>query len=259
MSAAAVFLAGAGLGAILAAAAAKYSSARRAARNGRLFSFALHEINTPVTAVNMTLINLASGVFGPVPADQARWLEMSRDQIARLGSIVGELRDLVHLEFTRDLSTTPEKVDVAELVGAVALSLRGGFAASGAALEQPGPAAAGAMFCDRDRAARSLESLLYHARKFRLSGPVTLTAVRDAGFVRLSVAYVGPAMSPAEARESLDVFYPAQERRSHTLSSSGAGLGLVRAVSVLDGGDLQFTVDPTGRSILTLSLPATEA
>lgn len=254
MSPAAAFALGAAVGAGAAAVVAVRVMREQAATLGRLFSFAAHEINTPVTAVNMTVLNLISGVFGELPPDQLPWLEMTREQVARLNALVGELRDLVHLHLRRDLRIAIVDSRPEEIAAEASESLRRGMAQAGVDLVIDVPADLPTVRGDEERAARSLTSLLFHARKFRVRGPVRLSAAAANGQVSFKVLYEGPQLAASEVRDSLDLLYPARHRPDQTLAATGLGLGLIRSVMALTGGDLAFTVDPSGRSTLTLSM-----
>ncbi|MFI5360490.1 MAG: sensor histidine kinase [Elusimicrobiota bacterium] len=255
MNSAAVFCAGAAAGGAVAGFAAWRLTEERAARYGRMFSFAMHEINTPVTAVNMTIINLLSGVFGEVPEDQTKWLEMTRDQVGRLSSLVGEIRDLVHLELHRELRISLGPVVPTEVFEAALAPMRRGFNQGGVELRVEIPSALPPVRTDAERAARSLAGLLFHARKFRISGPVTLRARRRGTSLVCEVEYVGPRLDPEEARRSLELFYPARGRRDHTLAATGLGLGLIRTVMRRVGGDLELSCAGDGATRLSLVLP----
>lgn len=226
---------------------------------GRLFSFGMHELNTPVTAVNMTVVNLMTGVFGDVPAAQLKWVELARDQVGRAAALVSEMRDLVHLELHRDMAASVGDASPAELVDEALSTLRRGFEQAGTELRVEGLSGLPRVRTDPERAARSLSSLVFHARKFRVDGPVAVRGARRDRMVALEVEYRGAVLRPGEARESLDLFYPARRRSDHLLAATGLGLGLVRAVARRMGGDLEFAVDGAGRSRLTLLLPVQEA
>lgn len=226
---------------------------------GRLLAFALHEVNTPLTAVNMTIINLVSGVFGDVPPDQMKWVEMMRDQAGRLNSIVGEIRDLIHLDFLRDLAAFPETAEAPELVEEALSPLRRGFEHAGIELRVELPESLPRVRADRDRAVRTLSSLLYHARKFRMSGPVVLRASRDGSKLRFTIDYAGQKLSPDAVGASMDLFYPAHKRSDQLLAATGLGLGLPREVMRLAGGDVALAADAAGAARLTLTLPVEEA
>jgi len=252
----AAVLVGAAAGAALAAWFLTRAAAERERRTGRLLSFAMHELNTPATALNMTVINLLTGVFGDVPADQRRWLELTREQVARLNALIGELRDLVHLEIHDDLRPRAAATDAADVVDEAVAGLRGGFEHAGVELQVAPADGLPKALIDPERAARSLASLLFHARKFRVRGPVALRAAADGPSVVWEVTYEGQRLSPADAAASLDLWYPARERKDQLLAATGLGLGLVRGVLRRCGGDLELSVDETGRARLRMTAPA---
>lgn len=259
MNSGAAFLAGAAAGGVVAGVAAWRLASERAARYGRLFSFAMHEINTPVTAVNMTIINLLSGVFGDVPAEQVKWIEMTRDQVGRLNALVGEIRDLVHMELHRELRSGLTAVDPRELIEEALVTMRRGFSHAGIELVVEPSADLPKVRTDAERAARSLSSLLFHARKFRSGGgPVVVRAVRRGAAVACEIEYTGPRLDPEEARSSLELFYPAKDRKDQVLAATGLGLGLIRAVMRRVGAELELSVDEKGLTRLVLLMPAEE-
>lgn len=250
-----LFLGGFAAGAAISAAAGVWALRRRTRMLGRFFSFAAHEINSPVTAINMTILNLCSGVFGKVDDDQLKWMEMMKEQVGRLNGMVGELRDTIHLQLRRDLLTHIEDVPAEEVIHAGLASVRTGFAQAGVAIELVLPKDLPPVRVDRERAIRTLTSLLFHARKFRAGEALKLNAVSREGMVDLRLEYRGPRLSPEDVRDSLEVFYPARQRRDHVLSATGLGLGVLKALIERQGGRLAFEVKDT-LSTLTLSLPA---
>ena len=259
MTTAAAFLAGAAAGGVVAGVAAWRLTAERSARYGRLFSFAMHEVNTPVTAVNMTILNLLSGVFGEVPPDQVKWLEMTRDQVGRLNALVGEIRDLVHMELHRELRSTLTVADPRTLIEESLTTMRRGFEQAGIELRVELPADLPKVRTDAERAVRSLSSLLFHARKFRVAGPVTVRARSRGAWVAFEIEYGGTPLEREEARRSLELFYPARDRKDQILAATGLGLGLIRAVMRRAGGELEFVSESKGLARLVLLLPAQEA
>lgn len=251
------FLAGAAAGAALSAALAFFLMRRRLGRLGRFFSFVAHEINTPVTAINMTVINMSSGVFGEIPKEQVRWVEMLREQAGRLNALVGELRDILHIEFARDLLLSTEEEDVSGLIQEALSGLRHGLRQAGVEAEVRLEDGLPKVRADRDRTVRTLASLIFHARKFRLEGGISIEARRrGADDVVVELRYRGPALPAEEVRGSLEVFYPAQRAQDELLAATGLGLGALRALARRQGGELDFRVEEDGNSILSLVLPA---
>lgn len=251
-----MFAAGFVAGAAVTALVGWWKLRQRTRMLGRFFSFAAHELNTPITAVNMTIINLLSGVFGDVPQDQVRWVEMMREQVGRLNGLVGEMRDLIHMQIHGDLRLTIEDAEVAELMQEAAGNVRRGLLQASIELKTAVDDNLPPVAVDRDRAVRTLTSLLFHARKFRSAGPIQLAARSLTGRAAVEVTYVGPPLDPAEAQRSLELFYPAKKRRDLVLGATGMGLGLLRQITRRQGGDLELTLRSGGLTTLTLTLPA---
>ncbi|MEK7859187.1 MAG: HAMP domain-containing sensor histidine kinase [Elusimicrobiota bacterium] len=249
-----VFLGGFAAGAAVSAAVSIWIFRRRTQMMGRFFSFAAHEINSPITAINMTILNLCGGVFGKVGDEHLKWMEMMREQVGRLNGMVGELRDMIHLQLRRDLITHIEDVPAEDVIHAALGGVRTGFAQAGVAVELELAEGLPNVRVDRDRAIRTLTSLLFHCRKFRSGGDLKVSALPRAGMVVVSLEYRGPRLSAAEVRDSLDVFYPALQRQDHVLSATGLGLGVLKTLIELQGGRLTFEVRD-GLTSLALFLP----
>ena len=226
----AAFAAGVAVGALIVGALAFAWARGRVQMLGRFLSFAAHEINTPITAINMTVLNLLSGIFGPMPPDQTPWVEMMREQVGRLNGMVGELRDLVHLEFNRNAVLRAESASISEVVDTAVRAVKHGLAHAGIELKVESIPETGSLEADPDRITRTLISLLFHARKFRLSGPIILGARSAQNFVDFSVRFEGPELSSDEAARSLELYYPATKDREHTMTATGLGLGILRLV-----------------------------
>ncbi len=220
MNPAVAFLAGAILGGVAVGLIARSAYDRKAALFGRLFSFAMHELNTPITAVNMTVLNLLSEVFGELPAPLKPWVEMTREQVGRLNGLVGEVRDFVHMELHQDLRVSTVDMTVPEILDEALVSIRRGMEQAGVDFQVTTAKDLPSVTTDPDRAARCLSSVLFHARKFRASGPITLKVSGADGAVAFAVAYEGPRMTPEAVAETLDLYYPARRRKDQVLGAT---------------------------------------
>lgn len=256
---AAAFLLGTACGAGLAAAAAVVVLRERLRVRARMLSLSLHELSTPITAINMTLSNLLSDVFGGISPEQRKWVEMSQDQVARLSALLFEARDFVHLEMGRDMRTTLDAVPAAEILEDALAAHRRAFAHAGIELVVEAPKDLPLCRTDAQRAARSLAALVQHAKKFRSAGPVRVNVKRLGAHVAFEVSYEGPIQPLGETARSLELFYPARRRGDHVLSASGLGLGFIRLLMSRLGGGLEFDVDAAGKGRLSLLLTAEEA
>ena len=256
MSPIAAFLIGAASGGLISAVGAVVFLRRRVRSYGRLLSFTLHELNTPITTINMTAVNLLSGVFGEVAPANRQWIEMAHDQVVRLSDLLAEARDLVHLEFGSDIRANMGPADAPEILEGALAAQRRGFVRAGVELVVESDGDLPRATTDVLRAARCLSGLVHHARKFRVKGPVRVRAGRRGSQLAFEVSYEGPIMPPGEAERSLDLLYPARQRADQALSSVGLGLGFVRLVMNRLGGDLVFESDLAGKGRLLLVLSA---
>lgn len=225
-------------------------------RRGRMLSFVAHELNTPLTAVNMTVLNFMSGIFGPLAKDQQDWMLMMREQVSRLNGLVGELRDFIHLEFQRDLRIRPEPCDLGNILQTVLSQSQGTVTRSGARLNIDVPADLPRVSGDPDRLQRVLASVLAHARKFRKDGPIAVSARTGDGRVEVRFAYTSNTLPAGEPERMLDLYYPISGAvSSQLLSSVGTGLGLCRILLEKQGGGLRMNVDGAGATELRISVP----
>ena len=248
------FLGGAILGAAAACAGLFWRGRSRSRRLGRFFSHAAHEINTPITAINITTMNFLAGVFGEIPPDQVKWMDMMREQVGKLSGMVGELRDLIRLMLSRDLVLQTESVVPADLVEEALAAVRRGASSTQADVAADLPAGLPRVRVDRNRIVRTLTSLIFHARKFRASGDLRITGEDRGARVALLLEYAGHFIPADEAARSLELLYPARQD-GHTLNAVGLGLGVLRSIVRLQGGELGIQIAPDGRTVLCLSLP----
>lgn len=232
---------------------------RREKLRARFLSFVAHEINTPITALNMTVMNFIQGTFGPLSKDHEPWMRMLQGDVTRLTNLVGDLRDLIHLDFHRDLTVEKESVDlgtmVSELVDDIRDSMKRSDIEVSLSIEKDTPPASG----DSDRLKRVVSALLQHARKFQTKGKVVVTYGSGADdTVELAVEFDGDTPKEENLGQALDLYYPVHNPHVQVLSGVGLGLGLPYALIQAHGGDMQFTVDDKGLTRVAFQIPRHE-
>ncbi|MHB2025817.1 MAG: sensor histidine kinase [Elusimicrobiota bacterium] len=243
---------GAGLGIGILSTSAFFIALKR--RLGRFLSFAAHEINTPLTAAAMTTVNLLDGALGKISPEQRPWFEILREQIVRLTATIGDLRDFIHFHLRDGLSLKIEPVDSVKIIDEAVSLVTRGFSQAGTALRVTADNDLPAINGDRERLERIFLGILYHCRKFRTSGDVDVRAQKTPTGAKVSFAYFGTELSLREARRSLNLFYPARLRRDQLLTSTGLGLGALKVLANLQGGDISIRTDETGRVSIAVDL-----
>lgn len=216
---------------------------RRSQLRGRLLSFVAHEVNTPVSALNMTILNFLDGLFGNIPEDQRPWLILMREQVARLGALVGDLRDLVHEEFHDDLALTPESVALAPIIERSLSDMEEAMKRSEASVKTDIPDSLPMLHADPDRLSRIVISILSHARKFRAKGAIDLSVRSEGRRQTLQVQYSGSEAERRTMDRALELFYPAYMSDSQILHCTGVGLGLPNRLVKAHGGEMRLTAN----------------
>ncbi|MFH1723152.1 MAG: HAMP domain-containing sensor histidine kinase [Elusimicrobiota bacterium] len=234
---------------------ASWRARRRERLRARLLSFVVHELNTPVSALNMTALNFLSGLFGEISQEQRPWIVLMREQVARLASMVGDLRDMIHLEFHRDLRLNPVETSVGDLIRESLAVMKEALARSEAEVDLRLPEDLPAVKADPDRLARVVTAILTHARKFRAKGPIVVIAEAVPRGVLVAVEYEGTKTASGRSEDALDLFYPARFPGSQVLASTGLGLGLPCRLVAAHGGKMTLDVDGEGRCRIAVRLP----
>ena len=82
-----------------------------------------HELRTPMTAIKGYVEMLIMGAVGAVNENQAHFLEIVRNNIDRLNSLVGDLLDVSRIEFGK-VTLAPEPLDMRQLTEEVLADMR---------------------------------------------------------------------------------------------------------------------------------------
>jgi signal transduction histidine kinase len=207
-----------------------------------------HELRTPITALQVTLENLADGVTEPDP-------EMFRTmvlQVERLGRLVKQLLDLSRLEGgTVPLERAEFRVEPL-LEHAVREQRLHEPAVEVAVHVEPGDLTADG---DPERVHQVVANLLENAVRFTpRGGTVEVSARRHDRGVVIEVLDEGPGIPEGDAARVFDRFERLDAARSSSGGGAGLGLAIARWIVDLHGGDIHPEArDPHGcRMVVTL-------
>ncbi len=229
-------------------AAAAIARDARLAALGSFSSAVAHAINNPasVAAANLTHVLESARSGAIVPAEHREALVETRDALARIGQITGQL-----LHASR-LAAAPggDDVDAAVAVqGAVDLARRRGRSPkrlgvsvpSGLRLAVEGPVLVEVLANLLDETSEAI-------------GEVRITAAETGrGRMDLVVADDGPPMDPEVLARALDPFFSIQPGRTSQL-----GLSMCRALIVGQGGDLSVSSRRDDGTRFVLDLPRSQ-
>jgi signal transduction histidine kinase len=219
-----------------------------------------HDLRSPLTATAACLETLDARFAGDAArSDDRQLLEVALRNTRNAARLVQSLGDLAQLDEPQ-FALKRERLDVAELLGDIALRFEPRAAAQGVtlALEPSGDAPAAAAV-DIELFERAVANLVDNALKFCAAGSrITLGVRRDGEWVRVGVADTGAGIAEADVPHLFDRFYQSRNSVAPATGEGGKGLGLaiVKRIAELHGGSVAVRSAPGQGTTVTLSLPA---
>jgi two-component system OmpR family sensor kinase len=183
-----------------------------------------------------------------------RFLTTTREQVARLTRLAGDLLDLSRVDAGR-MRIEQDEVSLAEVARMLAGELGPVAESSGHALELDVNEASWAR-ADEERALQIGRALANNALTHTPAGTTVILHARlDGDRAVLAVEDDGPGIEEMHLARIFERFYRVEGAQAY---GSGLGLAIARELAVLMGGSVAVETRP-GRTVFTLALPAEEA
>ncbi|MZF90326.1 HAMP domain-containing sensor histidine kinase [Streptomyces sp. SID5643] len=211
---------------------------------------ASHQLRTPLTALRLSLDNIADGVDDEFVRED---VEQATAEVVRMTRLVSGLLVLARAEAK---VTAAEPLPLTDIVRerlavwrpaaderGVTIALRGSTDGRPSVLAGPG------------HLDQMLDNVLSNALEVSPDGGTITVSVEPRGdVVGVSVLDEGPGMSDAEKSRAFDRFWRGQGLTGK--SGSGLGLAVVRQLATDDGGTVALTDAPGGGLCVTITLRA---
>jgi signal transduction histidine kinase len=219
-----------------------------------------HDLRSPLTATAACLETLdARFANDAARADDRQLLEVALRNTRNAARLVQSLGDLAQLDEPQ-FALKRERLDVAELLGDIALRFEPRAAAQGVALQvEPAGDEPTVAALDIELFERAVANLVDNALKFcAAGGRITLRVRREGDTVQVSVADSGAGIAAAELPHLFDRFYQSRQSVAPATGEGGKGLGLaiVKRIAELHGGGVRVQSGLGEGTTVTLSLPA---
>jgi two-component system phosphate regulon sensor histidine kinase PhoR len=201
-----------------------------------------HELNTPLTSMNLLIESLRAGRLGAEDTDKV--IRLLTRETARLEQLVGRLLELTRLETGAHVFQR-EVVDVREIVDEAIAAF------DATTVSRPTPITATVepgltMVGDRATLVSALVNLLTNSWKYTEddSKQIAVTASTEGRWIVLAVSDNGVGMSRAEQRLAFTRFERGKDAIDRRTPGVGIGLAFVRAIVRGHGGRIALESRP---------------
>ncbi len=219
---------------------------------GRLVNDVSHELNTPLSVIQLEARGLRDGLQTPESAS-GHIIE----EVERLRGLVTDLNSLAETDHG-ELKLVIEAASISELLVAEVDRWQPQAQAREVALSLQVPGDLPAVDLDRMRMSQALGNILSNAiRCCEDGGSVVITARRDVDDkLAISVVDDGVGIHESDLPHVFDRFYRTDESRTHGITGTGLGLAITRAIVEAHGGAVEAASDGPGHgAAMTIRLP----
>jgi signal transduction histidine kinase len=194
-------------------------------------------------------------MFGPVNEKQAEYLEDILSSGSYLLSLIDDVLDLSKVEAGQvELDVRPFSVRDALERGVVMVRERA--TDGGVVLALDAEPDVDLVEGDERRIKQVIFNLLSNAVKFTpRGGEVDVSAARDNGEVKISVADTGPGIAPEDRERIFEEFRQAETSKAQSHEGTGLGLALSKRLVELHGGRLWLESELGSGSTFVFTLP----
>lgn len=184
-------------------------------------AIAAHELNTPLTSLQLVVQGLRSGVTATLPEGVTKSLELAERQTRKLRGLVNQLLDVGRIAAMGRVALRLEEADLSALVRDIAERFgRDAEKARSELVVRPSGAVVARV--DRDRIEQIVTNLIANALKFGAGARIEVAVSRTNSHCELSVRDFGIGIAPDRLAHIFDRF----ERGVPANQFGGLGLGL---------------------------------
>ena len=221
----------------------------------RLVNDVSHELNTPLSVIQLEAAGLRDGLQTPDDAS-----DHIIQEVHRLRGLVSDLDALAETD-SGELRLTRELTAVSELLAAEVQRWQPQTEARQLELSLEASGDMPDMHLDRMRISQALGNLVSNAIHCSDTGGsiVIRAGLEDAGTLAISVVDDGIGIHASDLPYVFDRFYRTDQSRDRGIAGTGLGLAITRAIVEAHGGTIAVASGGTGQGVtVTIRLPLKE-
>jgi PAS domain S-box-containing protein len=212
-----------------------------------------HELRTPLTAIRGSLGLIAGGVFGELPGESRRMLEIAISNTDRLVRLINDILDIERIEAGK-IAMAREMCDAARIMRQAEELMAPAASSAGVSL-QVAPESA-RIWADPDRVLQALTNLIGNAVKFSPEGGTVAVDARGSdGELLISVRDEGRGIPADQLERIFDRFAQVDASDSREKGGTGLGLAISRTIVHRHGGRIWAESRPGEGATFTIALP----
>lgn len=201
-------------------------------------SMVSHELRSPLTYMNESIEILKDKSLGDINEKQHEALEMLKNGINRLLSIINDLLDISKIEAGK-LEISLEEHDFSEVVHICVEQMKGPYQSKGVELIEILPKGSVTLNFDRGRIIQVFVNLLSNALKFTDKGKVEVGYTVNPECIECFVIDSGRGISASDVNSLFKQFEQFGSMKTGKEKGTGLGLNICKKLIELHGGQIR--------------------
>jgi PAS domain S-box-containing protein len=199
-----------------------------------------HELRTPLTIIQGGISLITDGLLGEINEDQKKHLNLTLENIDRLGKIINDLLDISTIE-NKKLKLYKKIVNMNALAQEVVANFIPQFEKKGLAIQCVFPQERVDVLVDKDKMVQVLVNLIGNAYKFTDKGTIEVSVIKNNNTVECCVKDTGIGIAAQDIPRLFSKFD--QIGRKPTEGPPGTGLGLSIAKGIIEAHEGHIKVE----------------
>ena len=221
----------------------------------KFISVVTHELRLPLTSIKGYTDLMRQGIVGPVNDQQKNFLNVIRNNVDRMSSLISDLSDMSHIQSGR-LEPQPKPGNLVDLVEEVLYTWRPRLEEKNQTVSVEIDPAIPIFMLDPARFVQVLGYILSNAHRYSPSGGMIFIRARKEGdMARLEVQDNGIGISEEDHKQLFTPFFRSEDSAVRELPGWGLALHVARLLVELMGGQIGASSHLRQGSTFWFSLP----